>query len=93
MIIPQHARSQHRYCGAPSTFERRMRTSQAETEKGQAQNAFEDQEGSKEAIRPGIPGSIHVSPMGGQHSANTKARWKSMNMCRLPGFEQSKPKG
>ena len=29
--------------------------------------------------------------MDGQHSANTIERWQSMDVCRLSGFEQSKP--
>ena len=53
----------------------------------------ENQRGSKEATRCEIPRSIHVSPMGGQHSASTKESWQSTDVCRLSGFEQSKPKG
>ena len=60
---------------------------QAETKKGQARNASEDQRGSEEAIRHGIPGSIQVSPIGGQHSAGTKKRLQSTNVCRLPKSE------
>ena len=70
-----------------------MCTGQVEIKKGQARNAAEDQGGSEKAIRCGIPGSIQVSLMGGQHSASTKERWQSTNVCRLSGFEQSKPKG
>ena len=29
------------------------------------------------------PRSIQVSPMGGQHSAGTKERWQSTDVCRL----------
>ena len=70
-----------------------MCTDQVEIKKGQARNAFEDQGGSEEVIRREIPGSIQVSPMGDQHSASAKERWQSTNVCRLSGFEQSKPKG
>ena len=65
MVVPRHARSRHRYRGTLSAIERRMRTSQAETKKGQARDASKDQEGSEKAIRCGIPGSIQVSLMGG----------------------------
>ena len=51
-----------------------MHTGQTETKKSQARDAFKDQGRSEEAIRCGIPGSIQVSLMGGQHNANTKER-------------------
>ena len=87
MVILGHARSRHRYRGTSSAFERRMCTDQTETEKGQAPNASEDQRRSKEIIKRRIPGSIQVSPMGGQHSASTKERWQSTDVCRLSRFE------
>ena len=71
MVIPGHAKSRHRHRGTLPAIERRMYTDQAEIKKGQARNASEDQKGSKEAIGHGIPGSIQVSLMGGQHSAST----------------------
>ena len=52
-----------------------MCADQVEIKKGQAQNTFEDQRGSKEAIRRGILESIQVSSIGGQHSASTKEGW------------------
>ena len=30
---------------------------------------------------------VQVSPMGGQHSANTKERLQSTDVCRLPRFK------
>ena len=65
MVIPGHGRSRHRYRGTLSAIERRMCTDQAEIEKGQTRNAFENQEESEKAIGYGISGSIQVSLMGG----------------------------
>ena len=87
MVIPGHAKSRHRHRGTSPVIERRMYTGQAEIKKGQARNTFEDQRGSEEAVRHGIPRSIQVSLMGGQHSASTKERWKSTDVCRLSRFE------
>ena len=87
MVILGHARSRHRYRGTSPAIKRRMCTNQAEIKKGQAQNAFEDQRGSEKVIRRGIPESIKVSSMGGQHSASIEERWQSTDVCGLPGFE------
>ena len=87
MVIPRHAKSRHRYRGISPTFERRMCIGQAEIKKGQARNASEDQGRRQEAIRCGIPGSIQVSLMGGQHSPSIEERWQSMDVCALSGFE------
>ena len=70
-----------------------MCADQVEIKKGQAQNTFEDQGGSEEAIGRGILGSIQVFAIDGQHSASTKERWQSTDVCKLSGFEQSKTKG
>ena len=87
MVIPGHARSQHRYRGTPIAIERIMHTGQAETKKGQTRNASKDQRGSEKAIGCEIPRSIKVYPMGGHHSASTKERWQSTDVCGLSGFE------
>ena len=75
MVVPRHAKSRHRYRSTSSAFERGMCTGQTEVKKSQARNALEDQGRSEEAIGCRIPGSIQVSPMGGQHSASTKEGW------------------
>ena len=87
MFIPGHARSRHRYRGTLIVVERRMCPVQAKIEKGQAQDAVEDQRRSEEAVGRRVPRSGQVSPMGGQHSTSAEERLQSMNMCRLSGLE------
>ena len=87
MVIPGHARPRHRYRGTLIAVERRMCPSQAKIETGQARDVVEDQRKSEEAVGRRVPRSGQVSPMGGQHSTSTEKRWKSTDVCRLPGFE------